>query len=148
MVMRIQMDTLLQRVLPRSIRSVLTVATAAGLAFASLGAAASELQTLKNMERERAQLVATFIESNLGASDRQQQVAAKQKRLVDLERMVLRDDALLGNTDRMVKFAFEDYDLSFLVHASADSKKMPVALWLDEVGLGQDAIMNTRVGRR
>jgi hypothetical protein len=25
---------------------------------------------------------------------------------------------------------------------------MPVALWLDEVGLGQDAIMNTRVGRR
>jgi hypothetical protein len=148
MVMRIQMDTLLQRVLPRSIRSVLTVATAAGLAFASLGAAASELQTLKNMERERAQLVATFIESNLGASDRQQQVAAKQKRLVDLERMVLRDDALLGNTDRMVKFAFEDYDLSFLVHASAESKQMPVALWLDEVGLGQADIINTRVGRR
>lgn len=146
--MRIQIDTLLQKVLLRSIRSVLTVATAAGLVFAGQGAAASELQTLKNMERDRAVLVATFIEPNLAAADRQQQVAAKQKRLVDLERMVLRDDALLGNTDRMVKFVFEDYNLSFLVHASAESKQMPVALWLDEVGLGQDAILSSRLGRR
>ena len=140
--------TLIERVQASVTGPVRAALIAAGLALASQGAAASELQTLKNMERERAQLVASFIDPELEPQNRQAAIASKQKRLVDLERMVLRDDALLGNTDRMVQFAFNSYDLSFLVHASAEAKQMPIAHWLDQVGFSHDDIAATKIGRR
>jgi hypothetical protein len=109
---------------------------------------ADELQSLKNMERERAQMVSAFIDTDATPHERQQTVSSSKRHLVDLERMVLRDDELLGNTSRLVKLVFRNYDLSFLVHASAEAEHGFVEHWLTEVGLSNDAILGARIGPR
>ena len=109
---------------------------------------ADELQSLKNMERERAQMVSAFLDTDVTPQERQQYVSSSKRHLVDLERMVLRDDELLGNTSRLVKLVFKNYDLSFLVHASAEAQHGFVEHWLIEVGLSNDAILAARIGPR
>lgn len=109
---------------------------------------ANELQSLQNMERERAALVAMYRDTALDAESRQARATSLKQRLVDLERMVLRDDRLLGHQDRLVRLAFDNYELSFLMHASAEAEVAPVEQWLGEVGLGTDDILGTTAGRR
>ena len=53
--------------------------------------------------------------------------------VVDLERMVLRDKSLPGKSTPVVRKAFENYDLTFLVHASVENDRALKDQWLDEV---------------
>jgi hypothetical protein len=62
--------------------------------------------------------------------------------------MVLRDDRLLGSQDRLVRLAFKNYDLSFLLHASTESELAPIEQWVSEMGLSSEDIMLTESGRR
>ena len=118
------------------------------LAVLSSPVFANDLQSLENMERERAGLVATLRASELEASARQAKLQVRQARLVDLERMTLRDDRLLGHQHRLVRLTFNDYDMSFLVHAAAEAGVAPVEHWMSELGFDTTSILNTRVGRR
>ena len=56
--------------------------------------------TLETLERERAGLVATFLDGSLTPAQRSQKVEKSTRRLIDLERMALRDDSLVGGTHR------------------------------------------------
>lgn len=123
--------------------SILTAAL-----FSAGATSANEIQTLKNMERERADLIRAYLDDQVTVDARQLQIQGKQKRLVDLERMVLRDDRLLGSQDRLVRLAFKNYDLSFLVHASTESEHAPIEQWVSEMGLSSEDIMLTESGRR
>lgn len=123
------------------------VLVGACLAFSN-GVQAGEMQTLKNMERERSALVSTSFAVDTSVEIREQKVEGSKQRLVDLERMVIRDDQLLGNNHRLVQHAFSDYELSFLVHSSAEAGKLPVSMWLAEVGLDTADVQSARVGRR
>ncbi len=118
------------------------------LILGSVHTNANELQSLKNMERERAQLIAMFVDADIATDARHIKVQARQNRLVDLERLVMRDDRLLGHKHRLVRRTFSDYDLSFLVHASAESKQQPIEHWLSEMGLDTGSVLHTHVGRR
>ena len=69
-------------------------------------------------------------------------------RLVDLERMVLRDDSLQGKSTPAVRNAFENYDLSFLAHASVEQNRSMVDHWLEQVGVSTNSLMSARLGRR
>lgn len=104
--------------------------------------------TLENLERERALLVDTFLDPNLSSAERQAKVAQTIPRLVDMERMVLRDDNLKGRNTPTVRKAFANYDLTFLVHASAEKNRSPFDTWLEQVGLTTEAVNSARVGRR
>ncbi|MEQ8813603.1 MAG: hypothetical protein RLO51_18245 [Thalassobaculum sp.] len=114
------------------------------LALAAGPAAAGPLETL---ERERAALLSTLLDPALDPGDRQARADASVRRLVDLERMVLRDPPAAGS-GAVANRAFADYDLTFLAHASVERAMAPLDLWLDRLGVSADRLLAARVGRR
>jgi len=109
---------------------------------------ADDLQTLKNLERERSSLIALLLDSSMSAEQRNLKISSKTRRLVDLERMVLRDSRLEGNTHTLVRRAFKDYDMTFLAHASVEQNKYVTGHWFDLVGLSNAAILKAKRGIR
>ncbi|MHB1203925.1 MAG: hypothetical protein ACYCZX_00035 [Rhodospirillaceae bacterium] len=126
------------------LKTLLAVA-AAGLAFS---AGLAKADTLDNLERERAQLIEAMLDPALAPADRQARIESEQRRLVDLERMVLRDESLKGRNTPTVRKAFANYDLTFLVHAALEKKVAIVDNWLDQVGVSTNSLMAARRGRR
>ena len=126
-------------------KTTLTLATAAAILVA---AGAAQAGTLENLERERALTIQTLLSPSLTVSERQQKIAASKHRLVDLERMVLRDKSLVGANRPVVRKAFKSYDLTFLVHASVEKDRILIDHWLEQVGVSTHNLMNARVGRR
>ena len=109
---------------------------------------ASNAGTLENLERERALLIETILSGDIKNDVRQQKVEIANARLIDLERMVLRDESLNGISTRAVHAAFKNYDLTFLIHASTEKNRSVADHWLGEIGLTTSALMNARMGRR
>lgn len=122
----------------------LAVVTIAGLATAGVVQAG----TLENLERERAIMVQTLLDPSLTAVERQGKIALSKNRLVDLERMVIRDKSLASKNTPVVKKAFENYDLTFLVHASVEKNLSLMDHWLSQVDVSTKSVMDARVGRR
>mgnify|MGYP001168127796 CR=1 FL=1 len=88
------------------------------LASANVGAG-----SLQNLERERAAMIETLLDSGIKNSERQRKIEISRSQLIDLERMVLRDQSLKGKNTRAIQMAFKNYDLTFLVHASIEKGK-------------------------
>ena len=109
---------------------------------------AAQAGSLENLERERAMLMQALISADMSAKERQGKVALSRNRLIDLERMVLRDKKLVGRNTPAVRAAFENYDLTFLVHASIERDRALLDHWLNQVGVSTQSLMNARVGRR
>mgnify|MGYP000556522175 CR=1 FL=1 len=114
----------------------------------SIQAQADDLQTLKNLERERSNLITTLLDENLEPEQRHKHVESKVRRLVDLERIVMRDTRLEGNTHFLVRRAYKDYDLTFLTHASVEKKQAVVGLWVNQIGLSDTDILTSTRGIR
>jgi hypothetical protein len=104
--------------------------------------------TVENLERERAIAIETLLSPNMDPGERQSSSEIARTRLVDLERMVLRDDGLRGRNTPAVRAAFENYDLSFLVHASIEKNRSLIDHWLEQVGVTTNSLMSARIGRR
>lgn len=104
--------------------------------------------TLQNLERERAIMIETMLSPNQDAAGRQESMAVSKHRMVDLERMVLRDKSLVGKNTPAVRKAFANYDLTFLVHASVEKNLGLMDHWMEHVGVSTHTLMSGRVGRR
>jgi hypothetical protein len=104
--------------------------------------------TLENMERERAIMIETLLSGDIDNNQRQGRMEIARTRLVDLERQVLRDKSLIGKNRPLVRAAFDNYDLTFVVHASVEKNRSVADHWLSEIGLSTQAVMNARTGRR
>jgi len=104
--------------------------------------------TLENMERERAIMIETLLSGDIDNTQRQGRMEIARTRLVDLERQVLRDKSLIGKNRPLVRAAFDNYDLTFVVHAAVEKNRSVADHWLSEIGLSTQAIMNARSGRR
>ena len=126
------------------ITSILALA-ATGLALTA-GLAAAD--TLDNLEHERALMIEAMLDPGLAPAERQARIESEQRRLVDLERMVLRDESLKGRNTPTVRKAFANYDLTFLVHASLEKKISLMDNWMDQVGISTNTLMAARKGRR
>jgi hypothetical protein len=100
------------------------------------------------MERERALLIDTLLAPDLSPAERQGKVEISRRRLVDLERIVLRDNSLTGRNTPTVRRAFDNYDLTFLVHAAAEKNVTILDNWLEQAGLTTQSLMGARRGRR
>lgn len=109
---------------------------------------ADDIRSLENLERQRARLIELALTPDLGNVKRQSQLQQMSHNMVDLERMVLRDDRLLGLTNPAVKRAFNNYDLTFLCHASMESSQHIVDFWLEKQGLSTQELSKARVGLR
>jgi hypothetical protein len=122
----------------------LTAALTAGAAFMPQ----AEAGTVENMERERAILIETLRSADLEAGERANQVEVSRHRLVDLERMVLRDDGLKGRNTPTIRRAFANYDLTFMVHSASEQQISVIDTWLAQLGLTTQTLMSTSQGRR
>jgi hypothetical protein len=122
----------------KKFQTLIKISLISGLLFTSQMAHAG---TLENLERERAQLIETFLDANLNTGERLSKIETSKPRLIDLERMVLRDDRLTGRNTPTVRRAFANYDLTFLVHASAEKNRTLFDLWLTQVGITTETIM-------
>lgn len=110
--------------------------------------ASAQAGSLENLERERAILIDTMLSGDLGVKERQARLETTGARLVDLERMVLRDKSLTGKNTSIVQAAFQNYDLTFLAHASVEKDRSLTDHWLNSVGLSTRSLFNARMGRR
>jgi hypothetical protein len=118
------------------------------LVAVSVATAPAAAGPLENLERERAALLSTLLDPALHPDDRQSRVTAALRRLVDLERMVLRDPRAAAESGALANRAFADYDLTFLAHASVERGVSPLDLWLGRLGISTDRLLTARVGRR
>ena len=118
---------------------------AVGLALAAQTATAG---TLENLERERAMTIDVFLDPEIGHQERAARVGTAKRRLIDLERMVLRDQSLRGKNTRIVRQAFKNYDVTFMAHAAVEHNRTMVDNWLDQFGVSTDSLMAAKVGRR
>ena len=124
-------------------RTMAMAATLVALAWST-----AQAGTVQNLERERALVVEAILDPGLEAAERQARMAEATPRLVDLERMVLRDDKLKGRNTRDVRRAFANYDLTFLVHASTENNVSAIDAWLGEIGITTQSLMAAKMGRR
>ena len=127
------------------------LATFIGAALLAAGLAttgAAQAGTVENLERERAIALETLLSADMTVEERQTSIELARTRLVDLERMVLRDESLQGNDTPTVRAAFQNYDLTFLVHASLERDRSLIDHWLEQIGLSTNSLMSARMGRR
>jgi hypothetical protein len=122
------------------------IATIASLL--SLQVSANSLFSLENLERERAALLSAQLDSSLDLDERQQKVQNIYRRLVDIERMVLRDDRVTSSNSQLAQNAFDKYELTFLVHSSAEKSQPPLSHWMSEIHLSSDNILSAKAGHR
>jgi hypothetical protein len=122
----------------------------ATVAFAALFAAAGAAQagSIENLERERAIAIETLLSPEMTPAERHAKIAVAKSRLVDLERIVLRDTSLQGRATPAVKRAFDNYDLTFLVHASTEKDLSVMDHWLEQLGLTSQALTIAQRRRR
>ena len=128
-------------------KTKLILATAgliAGLGFAL----PLQAGTLENMERERSLIIDGILDPDLKPAERQGKVEAAKPRLMDLERMVLRDDSLKGRNTPTVRKAFQNYVLTFMVHAAAEKNISIADNWLDQIGVSTESLMAATVRQR
>lgn len=125
-------------------RQFLTIAAVAWVAMTAPALAGP----LENLERERARLVLTLLDPAIDADIRHAEADRSRRRLVDLERIALRDPAVRTDTGRVARRAFADYDLTFLAHASIEKGLVPLDLWLERLGVTSARLMAARAGWR
>ena len=121
---------------------------AAAMLCAAAFATAAQAGTVENLERERALALGALLSADLSPSERQERMSLSKARMVDLERMALRDEGLRGKDTPTVRAAFENYDLTFLAHASIERRRTMIDHWMEQVGISTGTLMNARMGRR
>jgi hypothetical protein len=129
-------------------KSTRTLTLAMTMLACLVAANSAQAGTLENLERERAIMIETLLDPSFSVVERQEKLTLSKNRLVDLERMVIRDKSLASKNTPVVKKAFENYDLTFLVHASVEKNHSLIDHWLSQIGVSTKNVMDARIGRR
>lgn len=116
--------------------------------YSSSAVASDPLLTLKNLERERARFLQAALNSSLEQPQKEQLLMKKTRHLIDMERMVIRDERLASSGESEVTDAFTNYEMTFVVHAAAEKKTTPLAHWIDSIGLSSNALQDAEIGYR
>jgi len=101
--------------------------------------------SIENMERTRAALISVMLDTNMNADKKQNKLKSFKLRLLDSERIVINDKKIIQNPDRYTIRAFEEYELSFLVHASIENNLDISDHWFNQMGLTTSNLENTRL---
>ena len=126
----------------------LKTAAAVAVAVTAIATAPAFAGSIENLERERTILIENLLTPDMTAEERQAKLTVSKRRLIDLERIALRDKSLIGRNTPAVKRAFANYDLTFMVHASVEKNRGLADHWLEQVGLGQQSVLNAVSRRR
>ena len=128
--------------------SMKNLLVAKALLAVALAAIPAKAGAIENMVRERSVLILAFLDPELQPGEREGRLETAKRRLVDLERMTLRDEGITGRNTPVVRRAFSNYDLTFLVHAAVEKNLAVADQWMDQLGLTSQSLMSARHGRR
>lgn len=129
-------------------RSIQKIATALAIGASALIAEYAQAGSIENLERERTILVENMLTPEMTAEERQAKMGIAKRRLIDLERIALRDKSLVGRNTPAIKRAFASYDLTFMVHASVEKNRSLADHWLEQVGITQQDVLSAVSRRR
>jgi len=129
-------------------RSIKKIATALAIGASALMAEHAQAGSIENLERERTILIENMLTPEMTAEERQAKMGIAKRRLIDLERIALRDKSLVGRNTPAIKRAFASYDLTFMVHASVEKNQSLADHWLEQVGITQQDVLSAVSRRR
>ncbi len=129
-------------------KSIQIIATALAIGASALMAEHAQAGSIENLERERTILVESMLTPEMTAEERQAKMGIAKRRLIDLERIALRDKSLVGRNTPAIKRAFASYDLTFMVHASVEKNRSLADHWLEQVGITQQDVLSAVSRRR
>ena len=109
---------------------------------------ATNANTIDNLERERAKALNLILDKSVSIGDRKSKLEKSKMRLLDLERMTINSKNINKNPSYQTIKAFEQFDLTFLVHSSLEKGKSLSLTWLEKIGLTTENLMSTRVSRK
>ena len=112
------------------------------------GAAGANRGWRTNLERERAKALNLILDKSVSIGDRKSKLEKSKMRLLDLERMTINSKNINKNPSYQTIKAFEQFDLTFLVHSSLEKGKSLSLTWLEKIGLTTENLMSTRVSRK
>lgn len=104
--------------------------------------------SIDTLERERAKALNLVLDKNISIGDRKKNLHKSKMRLLDIERMTINSKDINKNPNYQTIKAFENFDLTFLVHTSLEKGKSLSITWLEEIGLTTENLMNTRITRK
>ena len=101
--------------------------------------------SIENMERTRAALISIMLDANMNADKKQNKLKNYKLKLLDSERIVINDKKIIQKPDRYTIKAFEEFELSFLVHASIENNLDISDHWFNQMGITTSNLENTRL---
>ena len=104
--------------------------------------------SIDTLERERAKTLNLILDKSISIGERKKRLEISKMRLLDLERMTINDKDINKNPNHRTIKAFENFDLTFLVHSSLEKDKPISLIWLEKIGLTTENLMSTRVTRK
>lgn len=104
--------------------------------------------SIETLERERAKILNLVLNKSISISERKKKIEQTQMRLLDLERITINSKNINKNPSYQTIKAFENFDLTFLVHSSLENNKSLSVMWFEKLGLTTENLMNTRVSRK
>ena len=104
--------------------------------------------SIEILERERAKILNLVLDKSISIGERKKRIEQRQMRLLDLERITINSKNINKNPSYQTIKAFENFDLTFLVHSSLENNKSLSLMWFEKLGLTTDNLMNTRVSRK
>ena len=100
------------------------------------------------LERERANTVNLILDKTISIAERKSRLEKSKMKLLDLERMIINNKNINKNPSFQTVRAFENFDLTFLVHSSVERSKSLAITWFEKIGFTTDNLINTRVTRK
>ena len=104
--------------------------------------------SVETLERERAKILNLVLDKSISIGERKKRIEQTQMRLLDLERITINSKNINKNPSYQTIKAFENFDLTFLVHSSLENNKSLSVMWFEKLGLTTENLMNTRVSRK
>ena len=104
--------------------------------------------SIDTLERERAKTLNLILDKSISIVERKKRLEISKMRLLDLERMTINDKNINKNPNHRTIKAFENFDLTFLVHSSLEKEKPISVTWLEKIGFTTENLMSTRVTRK
>ena len=104
--------------------------------------------SIDTLERERAKTLNLILDKSISIGERKKRLEISKMRLLDLERMTINDKDINKNPNHRTIKAFENFDLTFLVHSSLEKDKPISLIWFQKIGLTTENLMSTRVTRK
>ena len=104
--------------------------------------------SIDTLERERAKTLNLILDKSISIGERKKRLEISKMRLLDLERMTINDKNINKNPNHRTIKAFENFDLTFLVHSSLEKDKPISLIWVEKIGLTTENLMSTRVTRK